>query len=72
MTPIRRYCYVLGSPALPFLHGMRVARDVLRKRRRYKELLLSVPSLSAFLVAHAVGECVGYLVGPGSSLTRVE
>jgi hypothetical protein len=70
--PAQRFLYVLGSPILPFLHGIRVTRDVLHKKRHYREFLLSIPSLCAFLAAHAAGECVGYLLGAGSSLNKVE
>jgi GT2 family glycosyltransferase len=72
ISPARRSAYILASPALPLVHGARMVRDVVRKKRLYKPLLLSLPSLALFLIAYAAGECVGYLSGPGSSLSRIE
>jgi GT2 family glycosyltransferase len=69
----RRFLYVFASPLLPVLMGARLVRDVFfEKKRLYREFILSAPSLSAFLVSYAFGEFLGYLIGPGSSLSKVE
>ncbi len=69
----QRLFYVCASPLLPLLVGMRIFRDIFfEKKRLYKEFVLSLPSLSIFAIAYALGEFVGYLVGPGHSLSRVE
>jgi hypothetical protein len=68
----KRLVYGLGSVALPALLTARVARTVLAKRRRLGTFLAVSPLVVLFLTVGAVGEMVGYLVGPGGSLDRVE
>jgi len=73
VSPARRLAYIILSPALPLVMASRVSWNVLvEKRRLYWEFLLSLPSLSAFWTSYAAGEFVGYLLGPGSSLSRIE
>ncbi len=73
VSPSKRFYYLLASPLLPLLMAWRVSRDVLfEKKRFYKEFILAVPSLAVFLVSYALGEFVGYLLGPGNSLSKVE
>jgi GT2 family glycosyltransferase len=69
----KRLYYLLGSPLLPFLMAIRVAQNVIvQKKRFYKEFFLSLPSLSVFFISYAMGEFIGYLLGPGGSLSKVE
>ena len=42
------------------------------KRRHAKEFLLSLPLICPFLLSWAWGEAVGALLGPGTSLERVQ
>ena len=73
ISPSRRVGYLLASPLLPLVMASRVARNVLiEKRRCYRQFVLAIPSLTAFWVSYAIGEFVGYLLGPGSSLSRIE
>lgn len=72
VTNARRILYLCCAPILPGLMFLRVARHIVRKRRHIDKFLLSLPALSAFLVSYAVGEFMGYLAGPGTSLLRVE
>ncbi len=73
LPPARRLYYLLASPALPFLMALRVTRHVLlEKKRFYKEFIFSLPFLSVFFIGYAMGEFVGYLLGPGQSLKKVE
>jgi hypothetical protein len=67
-----RLVYGLGSLALPALLSVRVTRTVLGKRRYLGWFLLVSPLVVLFLSVGAVGELVGYLLGPGASLERVE
>jgi GT2 family glycosyltransferase len=67
-----RLIYLLLSPFLPALMMWRIGRQVLKKKRHYGEFFLSIPALTAFLWAYALGEFTGYLAGPGNSLYRVE
>jgi glycosyltransferase involved in cell wall biosynthesis len=58
--------------ALPPLLLGRLVGNVWRKGRHRRELGLTLPMLVAFVGAWACGECVGYLQGPGESLSKVE
>jgi glycosyltransferase involved in cell wall biosynthesis len=59
---LRRWLYLAASGALPFLLTARVAGAVTRADRR--AFLRALPLTFAFLTAWAVGEAVGYLLGP--------
>ena len=73
ISPSSRIGYILASPLLPLMMASRVARNVLiDKRRCYRQFVLAIPSLSAFWMSYAIGEFVGYLLGPGKSLNRIE
>lgn len=68
----RRLIYGVGSLALPALLFARVARTVLFKRRHWLRFALAWPLVALFLTVGAAGEMVGYLLGPGASLDKVE
>jgi GT2 family glycosyltransferase len=72
LTVRARIFYLCATPLLPLLLVWRVSRQVLRKKRLYKELVLSLPLLSLFGVSYACGEFAGYLLGQGQSLVKVE
>jgi hypothetical protein len=73
LSPASRLGYIVASPLLPLLMAWRVARSIfVEKKRFYLRFVLSLPSLFAFWVSYAAGECVGYLLGPGSSMSRIE
>jgi GT2 family glycosyltransferase len=59
---MRRWTYLVGSGALPFLLTAGGAGAVTRPDRR--AFLRALPLTFAFLTAWAVGEAVGYLLGP--------
>lgn len=59
-------------PVLPFFMTWRITRNVLQKKRHYKELFLSLPLLVIFMLSYALGEFIGQLFGPGNSLVKVE
>jgi len=69
---LKRLIYGFGSLALPALLMARVTRTVLGKRRHWGRFLLVSPLVALFLSVGAFGEMIGYLVGPGSSLEKVE
>ncbi len=71
-SPLKRLIYGGGSMVLPMLLMARVTRTVLSKRRHLGHFLITSPLVALFLSVGAVGEMVGYLVGPGSSLEKVE
>ena len=68
----KRLIYGCGSLTLPALLLSRVARQALAKRRHLGRFAASVPLIALFYTVGAVGEMVGYLIGPGDSLSRVE
>ncbi|MGI8899064.1 MAG: glycosyltransferase [Pyrinomonadaceae bacterium] len=68
----RRILGVLMSPLMPLLMTWRIAQQVHQKKRYYKEFFMSLPLLAIFMISYAVGEFVGYLFGPGKSLSEVE
>jgi hypothetical protein len=67
----RRAVYALGSPALVPLLYVRIARNVLRKRRYRGKLLAATPLILLYLCAWAGGEAVGYAFGGGRSILKV-
>lgn len=67
----RRVAYVLGSPALVPLLYLRIARNVLRKRRYRGKLAAATPLILLYLCAWAMGEAVGYALGGGRSILKV-
>ena len=67
----RRLIYGLGSAILPALLLARTARTAASKGR-LGEFARCLPLLALFFVVGAIGEMVGYLIGPGRSLDRVE
>ena len=67
----KRVIYVLGSPALVPLLYVRIARNVLRKKRHRFRFLLATPLILAYLAVWSAGEAVGYAFGGGRSLLKV-
>lgn len=71
--PWRRVVYAgFAGTLLPPLLLTRIVRNVRARGRHYRELALSLPFLVLFVAAWGWGEVVGYLLGPGDSLAKVE
>jgi GT2 family glycosyltransferase len=68
----KRLAYGCALPGLPPLLLARMARSIYEKKRHHKEFLRALPLTLLYLVAGAVGEAVGALVGAGRSLEKVE
>jgi hypothetical protein len=68
----KRLAYGVGSSILPVLLTVRLTRAVMNKRRDRGRFLIAFPLIVLFLTVGAVGEMVGYLVGAGDSLEKVE
>ncbi len=66
-----RVVYMVGSPLLPILFCVRILRVVLPKRRHLGWFCLSFPIIILATTSWALGECVGYLSGPGTSCRHV-
>ena len=68
----KRIVYAAASPVLVPLLYARIARNVLRRRRHRRKLLLATPLIAFYAIVSAVGEAAGYLAGGGTSLLRVK
>lgn len=68
----QRLVYGFGSLALPAMLMARVTRTVFRKGRHLEKFATAAPLVATFLSVGAFGEMIGYLIGPGSSLEKVE
>lgn len=60
------------SVILPALLLLRIAKGILAKHRLRQELISALPNLGVFVVIWAAGEMVGYALGAGDSLARIE
>ena len=67
-----RLIYGAGSTLLPVVLLARVTRTVLRKRRHLPKFAACLPLVAFFLTIGALGEMVGYVLGAGMSLSKVE
>ncbi len=71
-SPAKRLIYGVGSLALPALLTLRVTRTTLAKGRDLGQFAACLPLIALFYAVGAAGEMLGYLIGPGDSLARVE
>lgn len=68
----KRALYCLGTPLLIPLVSYRIARNVLRRRRHRRELVLAAPLILLYITVWVAGEAIGYAFGGGSSILRVK
>jgi Glycosyl transferase family 2 len=67
-----RAAYVVLAPVLvPLLLARTVAR-VVAKRHRVPKLIQALPYLVPITITYVVGEWIGFLTGPGDSLSKIE
>ncbi len=67
-----RLLYLCASPLLPGLMLWRMTGQILNKGRHVDKFVWSLPLQALFMVSYAAGEFVGYLLGSGDSLLKVE
>ena len=67
-----RVAYLLAAPLVPGLLLARIGWRVWRKRRYVGRFALAIPLLVPTLVVLVAGEWIGYLVGAGAALAKVE
>ena len=72
LSPRRRLAYLTAAPLVPAALLARMAGRAWRKRCRRGWFLASSPLISVALLAYVAGEWIGYLVGPGDALLKVE
>ncbi|MCA1553977.1 MAG: glycosyltransferase [Chloroflexi bacterium] len=68
---VKRTAYAFGAPLLPPLLLGRIVSRVLRKRRKRRELLFSLPYIVLFTLSWSWGELIGYTWGAGESLEQI-
>lgn len=71
-STLRRLAYVVGAPLVPVMLLGRIALRVLEKRRNVVRFFMTLPLLVPALVVMVAGEWVGYVIGPGDALAKVE
>jgi glycosyltransferase involved in cell wall biosynthesis len=67
-----RLLYLVAGPLVPFVLFARMATRVWRKRCHVLKFAMTVPLVIPALAVLVAGEWVGYLVGPGNALAKVE
>ena len=68
----KRLVYLVAAPIFPFLLLARIAARVLASGKLLGRFLAALPLLVPVAVAYVWGEWLGYLLGPGNALERVE
>lgn len=66
----RRFFYIAVSPLIPFVRLGRVARTAVRAEL-WRQWLYCLPALGIGLTLDGIGQCIGYLCGPGDSMRRL-
>ncbi len=72
LASVKRLLYCLGTPLLPLVFLRRIARAVLQKRRYLRQFLFALPVSILAVISWSMGECCGYLAGPGRSCEHLE
>ena len=72
MSAAQRAFFAVATLALPGMLLVRIVRRVVATRRLGAELARSLPLISLFVCAWAGGEAVGYVAGPGRSLSLIK
>lgn len=70
--PGKRLFYLIFAPLFPFLLLLRIAARVFQSGARVPQFLRALPLLVPVAFAYVWGEWLGYLLGPGDALERVE
>jgi len=70
-SPAARLGWAAGAILLPFVLVARAVRNVWRRPQYLRRFIPSFPLVVLFSFQWAVGELVGYLIGPGDSMVRI-
>lgn len=68
----RRLAYLVGAPIFPILLLARIGSRVANSDLPFSRFVLALPALLPAAGAYVLGEWLGYLVGPGDALEKVE
>jgi hypothetical protein len=71
-TPLARLLMSVLTLGLPAVLLLRICRNLMAKKRLTVQFARALPYLIGFVVIWACGELVGYLMGPGDALSRIE
>jgi glycosyltransferase involved in cell wall biosynthesis len=72
LTPMARLLMSVLTIGLPVLLLLRIGRNLIPKKRLIPQFARALPYLTVFVVIWACGELVGYIMGPGNALSRIE
>lgn len=67
-----RFVYLFAAPLLIPLLWARMAARIRAKKHRFGKFLLVTPIMLPVTATYVFGEWVGFLLGPGDSLSRIE
>lgn len=68
----KRIIYLLIAPLMPFVLLARIGRTVAAKGQYMGRFIKTIPWIFPALVVYVFGEWIGYLLGPGDALSKVE
>jgi glycosyltransferase involved in cell wall biosynthesis len=68
----KRFAYLIAAPVVPGLLLARMSQRVIQKGCRVPKFVTTLPLIVPALTVFVAGEWVGYLLGPGDSLSKVE
>lgn len=69
---VKRLAYLIGAPLFPFLLLARITQRALGSRNFIGKFILAFPLLVPVSLAYVWGEWLGYALGVGDALERVE
>jgi glycosyltransferase involved in cell wall biosynthesis len=68
---ISRFLRIASTPILPFLLQYRWAKCYWRKKRHRGKFIITLPIQFILFVCWSLGECAGYLAGPGNCCRKL-
>jgi len=69
---IKRLLYIVAAPLFPALLLARISHRVLKSKQFLFKYIISLPMLIPVVISYVWGEWLGYLIGVGDALERVE
>ena len=69
---VKRSIYIIVAPLFPAFLLARITHRVLKSKQLFFKYVLSLPLLIPVVIAYVWGEWLGYLIGVGDAMDRVE